>query len=167
MVKFISLKPRESMAQIRKALAQSCDEEQKTRIRAIINVKEGKRHTQVAKDLIISRTSLISWIVAYNQGGIEALKMSKGGRKEGNPKWDTSIFDKLVKEIDKGGYWSIPKMQEWIQKNLKEIIPEQTIWYHLNKLNYSNKSARPHPTQGNKDKQDVFKKGALFRSWSR
>lgn len=58
---------------------------------------------------------------------MDALAMSKGGRPEGNPRWDISIFEKLIKEINKGGYWSIPLMQEWIKTNHKKEIPEQTV----------------------------------------
>lgn len=93
------------------------------------------------------------------------LISNKGGRPEGNPKWDTAIFDALVKEIDtKKGYWSIPRMQQWIREHHKKEIPEQTVWYRMDKLNYSYKSARPHPVQGNKEKQEAFKKGVSFRS---
>jgi transposase len=87
--------------------------------------------------------------------------MSKGGRPEGNPKWNTALFDNLVKEIDKGGrYWSIPLMVEWLKEHYKENVPENTVWYHLKRLNYSHKSARPHPYKGNKERQETFKKGA-------
>ena len=76
-------------------------------------------------------------------------------------KWDQSIFDDLVKEIDKGGrYWSIPLMQKWLKEHKKQDIPESTVWYHLNRLNYSHKSARPHPYRGDKERQEAFKKGA-------
>ena len=51
-------------------------------------------------------------------------------------------------------------MQEWLIANKKKDIPEQTVWYRMNQLDYSYKGARPHPTQGNKEKQDGFKKGS-------
>ena len=162
----IILSARDSVAKLRQAVARSGQEEQKTRIRAIINIKEGGTHTEVAKRFVISRTTLISWIVAYNQGGVASLKMSKGGRPEGNPKWEASHFLSLTKEIDKGGYWSIPRMQEWLSKEYAVNIPEQTVWYRMDQLNYSYKSARPHPVQGNREKQETFKKGASLRSWS-
>ena len=92
---------------------------------------------------------------------------NKGGRPEGNPKWDSALFEDLANVIDKGGYWSIPKMQAWISEHHKKDIPEQTVWYRMNQLDYSYKGARPHPVQGDKDKQEVFKKGVLSRSWSR
>ncbi len=163
----IQLRAHGSVSDLRRALKESKDANQKTRIRAIINIKEGATKTATAKRFVVSRTSVVSWVSAYNKGGVLALCMSKGGRPEGNRIWDTTIFDALAKEIDKGGYWSIPKMQEWIKKHHTKDIPEQTVWYRMDQLKYSYKSSRPHPVQGNKEKQETFKKGASYRSWSR
>jgi transposase len=152
---------RESVSLLRKKLAQSNDAEQKTRIRAIINIKEGVLRKDVVRLFCITYTTLCGWVRAYNKGGVPALKFSKGGRPNGNPKWDTKVFDALIKEIDKQErYWSIPLMQEWIKENHKEDIPENTVWYHVRDLNYSYKSSRPHPAKGDKKKQNVFKKKA-------
>jgi transposase len=146
---------------LQKAVKQANDAEQKTRIRAIIRLKQGASKCAVAEEFLITRKSLYYWIEVYNEKGVSALKFSKGGRPEGNPKWDTSIFDKLVVEIDKQDkYWSIPLMQEWIKENYKEDIPENTVWYHMRNLNYSYKSSRPHPVKGDKKKQNSFKKKA-------
>jgi transposase len=164
---YIFLAPLHTVEQLSEAYKKECDPITKMRLRVILLRKKGKNPKEIVNSLLISGRAIHKWVSLYNNGGIEGLNPKPSGRTEGNPKWDTSIFDKLIKEIDKGGYWSIPKMQDWIQENLKETIPEQTVWYHLDKLKYSYKSARPHPVQGNKDKQDVFKKGALLRSWSR
>ncbi|MBU0723065.1 winged helix-turn-helix domain-containing protein [Patescibacteria group bacterium] len=116
----------------------------------------------MAQDFVVTRKTVLYWVTTYNKGGVDALKMSKGGRPEGNPVWDTKIFNKLIKEIDKGGtYWSIPLMKEWIAKKHKKDIPINTIWYHVKQFNYSYKSARSHPYKGNKEKQEIFKKRAL------
>jgi transposase len=152
----------ESVSTLRKKLAHSKDADQKMRIRAIINIKKGAKRREVAKNVVISRTTLVSWVATYNEGGTDALKMSKGGRPEGNPKWDTNIFDALIKEIDKGEhYWSVPLMQQWIEEHYEKNVPESTVWYHLTALDYSYKSARPHPYKGDAEKQKAFKKGGL------
>lgn len=154
----------DSLKKLRNHLAQTRDEAYRKRMRAIIRIKEGTPHGEVADALGASRTSICSWITNYNEGGLDALKTNKGGRPEGNPKWDANIFNGLIREIDKGGYWSIPRMQDWIRAHHAVNIPEQTVWYRMDQLNYSYKSARPHPIQGNKQKQESFKKGASFLS---
>lgn len=162
------LAPHHTLAELIEAKNKSSDEGQKLRLRAIINIKKGKLSKQVSEEILISRRSLSSWVGKYNEKGIEGLVTNKGGRPEGNPKWDVKIFDALTAMIKStGGYWSIPKMQEWIKNKYQQSIPEQTVWYHLDKLGFSYKSARPHPYKGNKEQQDSFKKRALLKSWSR
>ncbi len=167
MPKTFAVAERDSLAALRQAVKGSDDEAQKNRIRAIIGLKEGKTRTAVAASFAISRTSLVSWVSRYNGGGTEALKLGKGGRPEGNPKWDASPFEALTKAIDKGGYWSVPKMQEWLATKKKLDVPQQTVWYRVRKMSYSHKSARPHPAQGDRGKQDAFKKGGSPHSSDR
>ena len=163
----IHVESRVTIQALKEALRFSSDAAQKTRIRAIIKLCEGKTKTAVAEELTIGRTVLIEWVKLYNAGGISALALSKGGRKEGNPKWDAAIFISLAKEIDKGGYWSIPKMQDWLKQKMQSEIPEQTVWYRMDQLGYSYKGARPHPVLGDIERQETFKKWASPRSWSR
>lgn len=139
----------------------------KMRLRAIVLRKKGSDPQAIAASLLISDRAVRKWVTIYNKGGLLALTPKPAGRKEGNPKWDASPFKALAKEIDKGGYWSIPKMQEWISARYKTNIPEQTVWYRMDQLNYSYKSARPHPYKGDKERQEAFKKGGSPRSWSR
>lgn len=135
---------------------------QKIRLRAIIGIKKGKHQKQIAEELMFSEKSIGVWRRKYNEQGMKGLLLNKGGRKEGNPKWDAKIFEKLIEHIKEiGGYWSVPKMQEWIEKTFKKTIPQVTIWYHLIILGFSYKSARPHPYKGDKERQESFKKGAL------
>ena len=139
------LEDHHTLSQLIKAKNTSTDEGQKLRLRAIINIKKGKLIQQVAEDLVVTRRSVTEWQNRYNEQGIEGLVTNLGGRPEGNPTWDTAIWDALATLIvGKGGYWSVPKMQEWITETYKKHIPEQTVWYHLDKLGFSYKSSRPH-----------------------
>jgi transposase len=158
-MKKIKLKNKHSIAELKTAIKKSDDEEQKTRLRVIIKTKEGLTRTNIAKEFVIDRTAIISWIKVYNEKGIEGLIMSKGGRPKGNHKWDEEIFKKLTEEISKGNqFWSLPLMQEWINKEESKVIPISTIWYHVKLNNFTYKSLRPHPYKGDKEKQEIFKK---------
>ena len=164
-----TLASRHTLTELIDGKNKSSNDGQKLRLRAIINIKKGKLIKQVSEDLLVSRRSVSTWQNAYNKKGVEGLASHKGGRPEGNPKWDTDIFATLGKTIKtKGGYWSIPTMQEWIKNEYHETIPEQTIWYHLVEiLGFSYKSARPHPYKGDRERQESFKKGALQKQWAR
>ena len=163
----ITVAAHDTVEALRGKIKKSSDEAHKQRLKIIIASKEDTRRSEIAQRLMISTRSISVWVGRYNKGGSDALKTDKGGRPEGNPIWDASVFEDLAKEIDKGGYWSIPRMQTWLKEHKKKSIPEQTVWYRMDKLGYSYKSARPHPVHGNKEKQETFKKGASSRSWSR
>lgn len=163
----ILVKNHETVESLREKIKKASDEAFKTRLKAILLAKRGKKRCEIVEQLTVNPGSVTLWLTRYNQGGTRALVFKKGGRPEGNPKWDMGIFHALANAIDAGGYWSIPRMQEWIRKNRQQEIPEQTVWYRMDQLGYSYKGARPHPVQGNKEKQESFKKGGSNRSWSR
>lgn len=157
----------DTATELRKKLRTAHDEAFKNRVKAIILALEGKKRIEIVERLEVDAKSVTTWVHRYNAKGIDALVSNKGGRPLGNPKWDDAPFDALIYEIDKGGYWSIPRMQEWLKKHHNLTIPEQTVWYRIDKRGYSYKSARPHPVKGDRERQETFKKGVLFRSWSR
>lgn len=167
MQQHVELVRHEDETVLARALKRAHGDVEKTRIKAIMLRTRGKTPQEIAAQLLVNDRSVRTWITRYNKDGLNGLAQKPSGRKEGNPKWDNAIFDTLAHEIDKGGYWSIPRMQEWLQKKYKQDIPEQTVWYRMDKLNYSYKGARPHPVQGNRERQETFKKGASPRSWSR
>jgi transposase len=138
---------------------------ERVRVRAIIKIGQQKQIQDIAEELMVSRRSISTWNKRFTEKGISGLQDNSGGRKEGNPKWNQEIFKSLAVEIEKQDrYWSIPLMVEWIKVHHKKTIPEQTIWYQLDKRGYSYKSSRPHPYLGNKEKQESFKKGAWYKA---
>lgn len=154
----------DTIEQLKEEIRHAKDEAFRVRLRAIVKVLQIKKLSVIAEELAVCGRGISAWIKKYNASGIEGLKTKPSGRPVGNPKWDPAMFTALTKEIDKGGYWSIPRMQEWIAKMYGVHIPEQTVWFRMDALKYSYKSARPHPTQGNKEKQATFKKGVSARS---
>lgn len=153
----IQVAAHDTVEALRETMRTSSDEAYKQRLKIIIAGKGDASRSDIAERLMISTRSISVWIGRYNKGGLKALRVNKGGRPEGNPLWDASLFDALAQEIDKGGYWSVPRMQAWLKKQKQKDIPEQTVWYRMDQLKYSYKSSRPHPVQGNKEKQEEFK----------
>src|SRR3989344_3444916 len=141
---YLTVAAHDTQSGLREKLRYAHDEAYKTRIKALLLAMHRKNQYEISQQLTVDLKSVTTWVQKYNKGGSEALVTNKGGRPEGNPKWDDSIFTNLAKEIDKGGYWSIPRMQKWLRENLKKEIPEQTVWYRMDQLNYSYKGARPH-----------------------
>jgi transposase len=160
----ITVAEHDTVDMLREKLKKESDEAYKTRLKTILLAKKGKKRFEIVEQLTVNPGSVTIWLQRYNEKGTDALLSNKGGRPKGDQKWDASLFEALTKEIDKGGYWSIPRMQKWLSDHYQKDIPEQTVWYRMDKLKYSYKSARPHPVQGNREKQEVFKKGASSHS---
>lgn len=158
----ISLKQTHTLRQLSAILNKTKEPLERNRIKVLIEIKKGKTKAEVAETFKMERGTIIDWIKAYNTSGLKGLKTNKGGRAEGNPVWNDTIFAKLITQIDKQDqYWSIPLMQQWILKKYKKEIPEQTVWYRMYKMNnFSCKSSRPTPYLGDKKEQNVFKKKA-------
>lgn len=153
---------------LREKMRHASDEAYKTRLKAIIMAIKGRKRYEISEQLTVDEKSVTTWVQRYSECGTNALISNKGGRPEGNPKWDAAPFEALAKAIDtKKGYWSLPLMQEWLQKHYQKNIPEQTVWYRMDQLGYSYKGARPHPVQGDRERQETFKKGVSLHSWSR
>lgn len=157
----IELQNKHGSEELKALLKNNKDELMKTRIKILLLVKKNLLRKDISERLSVHVDTIADVIRRYNLKGIESLKTNKGGRKEGNPKWDKQIFQDLKEEINKQKeYWSIPKMVKWIKDNRKEDIPEITVWYNMTSkvINMSYKSARTHPQKGDREEQDVFKK---------
>lgn len=156
----IPLENKHSYEELKSLLKKNKDELMKTRVKILLLIKKGFSRKEISERLSVNIDTITDIVKRYNKNGVGSLKTNKGGRPEGNPVWDNDIFEELVKEIDKQDkYWSIPIMQEWITENYKKSIPEQTVWYRMNKMNgMSYKSSRPRPHLGDEKKRDMFKK---------
>lgn len=153
MTKHTVLCAHDTQSQLDKALKQATDPVLKGRLKAIALRKQAFNPQEIAARLLVSDRAVRLWITLYNAHGASGLIPKPPGRKKGDGVvWDASLFDDLATEIDKGGYWSIPRMQEWLTEHKQVAIPEQTVWYRMDQLHYSYKSARPHPYRGDREK---------------
>lgn len=165
MANTIILENKHSVSELRSFLKNNKDELMKTRIKILLLVKGTVSRKNISEKLSVHIDTITDVVKRYNAQGLKSLATNKGGRKEGNPKWNTEIFNELIKEIDKQEkYWSIPIMIEWVKEKYGKSIPEQTVWYQLDKRKYTYKSSRPHPYLGNKEEQDSFKKRAWCKA---
>lgn len=121
---------------------------------------QGMCSQAISDQLMIGRDTFFKWIKQYNEQGLEGIyNVSKGGRPEGNPKWDNAIFEALFAKLDAmEEFFSVPKMQSWIEEHYGVVIPEQTIHYRLGINGYTFKSSRSNPYKGDPNLQAAFKK---------
>jgi len=161
-MKKLELKDHDSEEELKKEIRATKNGRYELRLRTVLMLKQGYSPKAIKEILLISGSTYAKWIKQYNEEGKERLKKHGSGRKEGNPKWDQRIFESLMKKLDlMEEYWSVPKMQKWIEEEYGVEIPDATIEYHLHKNNYSWKTNRPSPYKGDKKQQERFKKRAL------
>jgi transposase len=159
------INPQHTAGEIRTLITKTKDEGYKTRLRGIQLALKGTKRSDIAIHLSVNECTVTEWVHRYNEGGLARLASNKGGRPRGTPKWSRDIFTALGNEIKtKKGYWTIPRMQEWIRTTYNKEIPEQTVWYRIDQANFSYKSARPSPIGGSEEKRSAFKKRASHRS---
>lgn len=96
----------------------------------------------VAKALIVNRETVTKCLQLFNKGGLDLLKPKKAGRKEGNPKYESEIFEDLVKKLEKNNSWSVYQMQAYLETKHHITIPESTIYYRISKLGFSSRAQK-------------------------
>lgn len=160
MAKAITIKEHNTLEEIEREIKTTRDGRYRLRLQAIHLVMQRMHSAEIQSQLMISRPALFKWVKWYNEKGLDGiLKVSLGGRPEGNPKWDDSIFTALCAKLDlMEEFFSIPKMKAWIEDTYKVSIPERTIHYRLRANGYTFKSSRPNPYKGDPDLQAAFKK---------
>ena len=159
MAKRLEIKRHDTVEELRREIKYAKDGRYQNRLRCVLMAMEGKQVVEIRKELMISTSTYAEWIKRYNKEGKEGLKRYKSGRKEGRVIWDKKIFEALFEKLDKmEEYWSVPKMQAWIEKEFHVVIPLQTIRNHLRQAGYRYKSSRPNPYKGDVKKQKAFKK---------
>ena len=156
-MKVLEVKNYHTIEELKREIRNSKDGRYSLRIQSVILRKEGKSTKEIQEALLISRDAFSRWIRRYNKEELKGLKNKKpGGRKE---KWDNSLFKELFEELDKNkGFWTIKKMQKFIEKRHNVKIPEESLRRKVHKAGYSWKSSRPSPYKGDKKKQEEFKK---------
>jgi transposase len=155
----IKIKNKHTIQELENFILSCTDKEQKKKVQAILQIRQGKTRADMARKYSVKANTVTDWIKRYNEKSLKGLETNKGGRPEGNPKWENAHFDALVKEINKQDkYWSLALMSEWLETTYKDTVPLSTVWYRMTQSGYSHKSSRPSPYLGDTKKQEEFKK---------
>lgn len=163
MAKIITIKKYNTLEELEHEIKITRDGRYRLRLQVVYLVMQKMHSQEIQSQLMISKPSIFKWVKLYNDKGLEGIKeISQGGRPEGNPKWDDSIFTALFAKLDlMEEFFSIPKMQTWIHEIYGVSIPERTIHHRLSVNNYTFKSSRPNPYKGDPALQAAFKKTEL------
>lgn len=160
MAKAITIIRHNTEEELEKEIKTTRDGRYRIRAQTILLVMRGMSSKTIVAQLMIGLDTFFRWIKWYNEKGLKGIRdVSAGGRPEGNSKWDDAIFTALFAKLDlMEEFFSIPKMQSWIEETYNVSIPEPTIYYRLRINGYTFKSSRPNPYKGDPNLQAQFKK---------
>lgn len=160
MAQRLTIQPHNTIEELTYEIKTTRDGRYRLRVQTILLSLQKMRTVDIVKQLLIGRHSVSIWIKLYNQHGLDGLKnFSLGGRREGDVKWSNEIFTALFEKLDSmDEFYSVPKMQSWIEDTYGVTIPQNTIHNRLRAGGYTFKSSRPNPYKGNPNLQASFKK---------
>ena len=163
----IALKEDLSAQEFRAAAKAAIDANQARRLLALAAIRDGKTRTEAARIGGMDRQTLVDWVHAYNNHGIDGLiNATSPGRP---PKLTAEQKAELKALVEQGPDPDKDGVVRWRRIDLARIagerfavtVHEDTIGRVLHELGFSHISARPvHPEQA-KDAIASFKKRSL------
>lgn len=112
--------------QLTEIYEQERDSQIKQRLLAIKLLYQGKRATEIAKDLSVSYKTIYNWIDLWNEAGTEGLK-PKSSRAARKGYMDLSEWEQVVKEIDGLGY-TLQDVIAYVEKTRGKTYSYKGAW---------------------------------------
>nr|WP_193154776.1 IS630 family transposase [Vibrio navarrensis] len=146
----------------KKLASQQKSIQMKMRLLALAHFKDGHSRTQIAKFLMVSRTSVNKWVHTFLEEGLEGLKEKP---RTGRPPFLTSEQREQLSQYIKdkanytqGGRLTGADIHAYIVKEFGQHYHPDSIYYLLDHMGFSWITSRSkHPKQS-QEVQDDFKK---------
>lgn len=163
MVKRIQLKEHLQTEELEARYRVAHDPVERSHYQIIWLLSQGKLTREVAEVTGYSDIWIQQIARRYNRHGAGGL----GDRRHLNPGGEAvlsiELRDELVRALDKqapdGGFWTGPKVAEWITRKVGRKVNKRTGWVYLKRLGYSPKVPRPAHEQADRAEQAEFPKG--------
>ena len=163
----IALQVGMSSAEFRAAAKATTDANQARRLLALAAVRDGKNRTEAARIGGMDRQTLVDWVHAYNERGVDGLiNATSPGRPS---KLTAEQKAELKTLVEKGPDPGTDGLVRWRRIDLARIakdrfgatVHEDTIGRILHELGFSHISARPRHPEQKDDAITTFKKRSL------
>lgn len=132
------------------------------KLKAILACFDHKEHT-VADIFGIAYSTLHTWIKAYKENGVEGLKNKPRGHNPSklSKEEEEQIKQWIIQAKNHEGepvHWTLLKLKAEISKVFGKSVGKSPLWKRLKKMNLTPRRPRPEHKQGDKSKQEYFKK---------
>lgn len=123
--------------------AQVLKEMKRRRVTGARMLLRGEKPAQVARELNVSRQSVMRWERALAAGGLERL--ARVGRRGGRFRLSQQQLKELAIVLKQGalqaGYdteiWTLPRIAALIQERFGERLAISSVWYTLQRMGFS------------------------------
>lgn len=163
----IALKRELSSAEFRAAAKAAADAPQARRLLALAAIRDGKTRSEAARIGGMDRQTLVDWVHAYNERGIDGLiNRVSPGRPSKLTDGQKAELKALVEEgpdPDKDGLvrWRRIDLARIAKDRFGVSVHADTIGRMLHQLGFSHISARPRHPEQTRDAIATFKKRSL------
>ena len=132
------------------------------RLQAIIS-SEHHSITTVASINGVGRDTIWRWIKNYRQAGLAGLQDKPKGHRHSKltekqwqevEKWLTESCDSKGEAV----HWTLPKLRDQIKRDFGIRISRTSLWYHVHKMGFRQKTPRPVHAKADRQAQEAFKK---------
>ena len=167
MAGIIALKGELSSAEFRTAAKAATDAPQARRLLALAAIRDGKTRLEAARIGGMDRQTLVDWVHAYNNRGIDGLiNRASPGRPSKLTDEQKAELKALVEEgpdPDKDGLvrWRRIDLARIAKDRFGVSVHADTIGRMLHELGFSHISARPRHPEQKEDAIATFKKRSL------
>ena len=119
------------------------------RFRAVYAVEEqGKTHEEVAEMLGVARTTVTYWVKLYREGGEEALKIKKRGRRAGGKLlgWQAATICNIIRDRCPDqvklpfALWNREAVGQLIERKFGIKLSVWTVGRYLRRWGFTHKS---------------------------
>lgn len=163
----IALQGKLSSAEFRAAAKAATDAHQARRLLALAAIRDGKTRTEAARIGGMDRQTLVDWVHAYNDRGVDGLinRASPGrpSKLTDEQKTELKALVEAGPDPDKDGIvrWRRIDLARIAGQRFGVSVHADTIGRVLHQLGFSHISARPRHPEQKGDAIETFKKRSL------
>ncbi len=134
-----------------------------TKLLAVLQVWDGLASADVAKNLHKSDFFVRYWVHRYNEGGLEGLKDTRGGKVPSylSAEQKEAVKEALLKSPRECGFnrsnWTMPLLKKWINKQWGINYHPGSLYGIVHGLGFSLQRSKKQSRNANKQLQDKYK----------
>lgn len=132
----------------------------RSRLHLLWLVRQGQQVKQATATLGVHPRTAQQWLAWYREGGVDLVRVKKGGNAQGSPCRLTSQQQhRLVAHAASEGFRSGLDAVQWVSHQFGVVYSLKGMYGLLNRLHIDKKVPRPMNVKADHETQEAYKKG--------